>query len=56
MPEIENCREKILSDDYADWVIDFELTEELQKLDTSGVDYCYRQVDETLGLVFAKRV
>ena len=50
-----DCREKILSDDYADWVIDFELTEELMRLDTTGVDYCYRQVDDTLGLVFAKR-
>lgn len=50
-----SCKEKILSNDYADWVIDFELTEELQNLDTSGVDYCYRQVDDTLGLVFARR-
>ena len=50
-----SCQEKIISNDYADWVIDFELTEELMRLDTTGVDYCYRQVDDTLGLVFAKR-
>ena len=50
-----SCQEKIYSNDYADWVIDFELTEELKNLDTTGVDYCYRQVDDILGLVFAKR-
>lgn len=50
-----SCGEKILSDDYADWVIDFELTEELMRLDNTGVDYCFRQVDRILGLVFAKR-
>ena len=50
-----SCQEKIISNDYADWVIDFELTEELMRLDTTGVDYCYRQIDDTLGLVFAKR-
>ena len=50
-----DCREKIVSNEYADWVIDFELTEELRRLDNTGVDYCYRQVDRILGLVFAKR-
>ena len=49
------CKEKIISNDYADWIIDFELTEELQNLDTTNVDYCYRQIDRELGLVFAKR-
>lgn len=45
----------ILSDDYADWIIDFELTEELQALDKNNVEYCARQIDRGLGLVFAKR-
>ena len=52
---VNNCREKILSNDYADWITDFELTEELMDLDATNNDYCYRQVDDTLGLVFAKR-
>ena len=50
-----NCKDKILSNEYADWITDFELTEELRDLDTTGVDYCYRQIDRILGLVFAKR-
>ena len=50
-----SCKEKILSNDYADWITDFELTKELIDLDNTKGDYCYRQVDETLGLVFAKR-
>ena len=49
------CKEKILSNDYADWIIDFELTEELQRLDQSGVDYCYDRIDDALGIVYAKR-
>lgn len=53
--ETELCKEKILSNDYADWIIDFELTEELRNLDTTGLDYCYRQIDRGLGLVFVRR-
>lgn len=53
MPEF--CKEKILSNDYADWIIDFELTEELMELDNNNVDYCYRQIDRGLGLVFTRR-
>ncbi|MBR5579118.1 MAG: S8 family peptidase, partial [Lachnospiraceae bacterium] len=49
------CREKILSNEYADWVIDFELTDWLERLDTSGVDYCYDKIEDTLGIVYAKR-
>lgn len=51
----ESCREKILSNDYADWIIDFELTEELRELDTTNPNYCYRQIDRGLGLVFVGR-
>ena len=49
------CKDMILSNDYADWIIDFELTEELRKLDTRRIEYCVRQVDRGLGLVFTKR-
>ena len=54
-PEENDCKNKILSNEYSDWITDFELTQELIDLDATNRDYCYRQVDETLGLVFAKR-
>lgn len=50
-----SCKERILSNDYADLILDFELTEELRNIDTSNMDYCYRQIDRGLGLVFTKR-
>lgn len=50
-----SCRERILSNDYADLILDFELTEELLDMDTSNLDYCYRQIDRGLGLVFTRR-
>lgn len=50
-----SCKERILSNDYVDLIIDFELTEELLDMDTSNVDYCYRQIDRGLGLVFTGR-
>ena len=50
-----SCRERIISNEYADLIIDFELTGELLDMDTSGADYCYRQVDRGLGLVFTRR-
>lgn len=50
-----SCKERILSNDYADLILDFELTEELLDMDTSNLDYCYRQIDRGLGLVFTRR-
>lgn len=50
-----SCKERILSNDYADWIIDFEVTDELLNRDTTNLDYCYRQVDRILGLIFTKR-
>ena len=50
-----SCRDRILSNDYADLIIDFELTEELLEMDTTNLDYCYRQIDRGLGLVFTSR-
>ena len=50
-----SCIERILSNDYADWIIDFELTDELLNRDTNDLDYCYRQVDRILGLIYTKR-
>lgn len=50
-----SCKERILSNDYADWIIDFELTQGLVDADTTNSDYCYRQVDRILGLIYTKR-
>lgn len=50
-----SCKEMILSNDYADWITDFELTEELIDRSNSELEYCYRQIDRALGLVFVKR-
>lgn len=50
-----SCKERILSNDYADLIIDFELTEELRNIDTTNLDYCFRQIDRGLGLVFTRR-
>ena len=50
-----SCKEKILSNDYADLIIDFELTDELLDMDRSDGDFCYRQIDRGLGLVFTRR-
>ena len=50
-----SCKDRILSNDYADLIIDFELTEELRNIDTTNLDYCYRQIDRGLGLVFTRR-
>ena len=47
-----SCREMILSNDYRDWIMDFELTSELIELNSTGADYCYRQIDQQLGLGF----
>lgn len=50
-----SCKEMILSNDYRDWIIDFELTPELIELNSTGADYCYRQIDQQLGLGFFER-
>lgn len=53
MPDL--CKEKILSNDYGDWIIDFEVTRELLEMESANPDFCYRQIDRSLGLVFSKR-
>ncbi|MDD7025775.1 MAG: S8 family peptidase [Lachnospiraceae bacterium] len=50
-----SCQEMILSNDYSDWITDFELTPEIIGADANHEDYCYRQVDSQLGLVFVRR-
>ena len=50
-----NCREKILSNDYADWIIDFDLEEIEDQIKENNIDYCYRRVDEGLGIITTAR-
>lgn len=50
-----SCKERILSNDYADWIIDFNLEEIGELPGTETADYCYRRVDDELGLIFAAR-
>lgn len=50
-----SCGERILSQRYADWIIDFELTGDLLEMDEENPNFCYRQVDRNLGLVFTER-
>ena len=49
------CREKILSNDYADWIIDFPFTDELRSLANENYDYCYDPVDDEFGVISVKR-
>ena len=49
------CRERILSNEYSDWLTDYELTEELLKRNREDMDFCYRQVDDALGIAHIRR-
>lgn len=43
-----SCREQALSDDYAEIMVDFILTEE----DVTGMDYCVFQLDEQFSILY----
>ena len=47
------CKERILSNDYADVIIDFMLPEEA--LEGQGIDYCFRSINDEFGVVYANR-
>jgi subtilisin family serine protease len=47
------CKERILSDEYLDLVVNFPIPEYYN--DKAGIDYCYHQVTEDIGIVYAKR-
>lgn len=51
----DTCREKIISEDYADWLVDFELTGNLGTLISPEYDYCYSTVNSRIGVVYIKR-
>lgn len=47
------CKEKILSEDYADIITDFELIEQL--LAESGIDSCFQAIDAGYSVAHVKR-
>lgn len=47
------CKERILSENYADFITDFELIGEF--LELSGVDACYRELDAGYGFSYVNR-
>ncbi|MDD6203265.1 MAG: S8 family peptidase [Lachnospiraceae bacterium] len=54
--EQEECRRKILSNDYADWVIDFPIAEFQQGIVGYPVfDYCYQTVNNDISIVSMNR-
>lgn len=44
------CRDKIVSEEYIDWIIDFPL-EELFETVSEDLDFCYQRVDGNIGIV-----
>lgn len=49
-----NCKEKILSEDYVDWVIDFPLDEIFGRY-REEFDYCYQEIGEGFGIISINR-
>ncbi len=49
-----SCREKIISEDYVDWILDFPLEEILDEVE-GRYDYCYQQVDGRIGILSINR-
>lgn len=47
------CREEILSNDYADLIIDFMLSGDL--LNLPGPEYCYEALDDEFGFAYVRR-
>lgn len=47
------CREKILSNEYADIIVDFRLPQDSEY--RFGEDSCYHEVEGELGILYAKR-
>lgn len=49
-----SCKEKILSEDYVDWVIDFPLDEIFSSY-KDELDYCYQEISEGFGIISINR-
>lgn len=50
-----NCREKIISEDYFSLILDFPLRED-QISPEENQDFCYENVDGSLGVIYVKRM
>lgn len=48
-----NCKERILSNDYADVIIEFTLPEEVRA--ELGIEYCFSAIDDEFGVAFLER-
>ena len=49
-----SCREKIISEAYVDWILDFPLEEILDEVE-GKYDYCYQPVDGRVGILSINR-
>ncbi len=49
-----SCKEKILSEDYVDWVIDFPLNE-IFAVNREEFDYCYQEISDGFGIISINR-
>ncbi|MBO6016195.1 MAG: S8 family serine peptidase, partial [Lachnospiraceae bacterium] len=45
-----DCRERILSEDYLDLIVDYDVMNSYGRLE--GADFCYQEIDEDLYLVY----
>ena len=48
-----DCKTKIMSDGYADLIVDFDLNEE--KLENTAGDFCFYQVKDNLRIFYVNR-
>lgn len=48
-----DCKERILSNDYADVIIEYVLPEEMRA--QLGFDYCFSAIDDEFGVAFLDR-
>lgn len=48
------CREKMLSEEYVDWVIDFPL-DEIFTREREDLDYCYQEIGDGFGILSINR-
>ena len=49
-----SCREKIVSNEYADILTDF-IIEPDSPLRNMDIDYCYQNIEGTLGILYVNR-
>ncbi|MCM1184531.1 MAG: S8 family peptidase [Roseburia sp.] len=47
------CKERILSNDYSDIILDFHIPEDVA--DDPNLDFCYHNIDRVLGILYIER-